>query len=119
MATNKVFEKATKLSLVCTLPATPKSNDPVLIGQIPAVATTDERADGTTSVDTEGVFLLAVEGKDAANANTTVSAGDILYYDTANTVKLNRDGTNGVRFGYALAAIASGQTATIRVKLGY
>lgn len=119
MAKNKVFDRGTKLSLVCTLPASPKSGDPVLIGQIPAVAVTDERTDGTTSVDTEGVFDLAVEGKDAANANTTVSAGDILYYDNANTVKLNRDGTNGVRFGYALEALASGANGTIRVKLGY
>jgi len=34
-------------------------------------------------------------------------------------VKLNKDNTNGVRFGYALAAVSSGATATIRVKLGY
>jgi len=119
MAKNMVFADGTKLSVVCSLPATPKSGDPVLIGQIPAVAVTDERTDGTTSVDTEGVWLLAVEGKDAANANIAVAAGDILYYDTANTVKLNKDGTNGVRFGYALAAVTSGATATIRVKLGY
>lgn len=119
MAKNMVFERGTKFSAVCSLPAAPKSGDPVLIGQIPAVAVTDERADGTTSVDTEGVWNLAVEGKDAANANIAVAAGDILYYDTANTVKLNKDGTNGVRYGYALAAITSGATATIRVKLGY
>lgn len=119
MAGNKVFDRGVALSLVCTQPATPKSGDPVLVGQIPGVATTDERADGTTSVDCEGVFDLAVEGKDAANANTAVAAGDIVYYDTANTVKLNKDGTNGVRFGYALEAITSGATATIRVKLGY
>jgi predicted RecA/RadA family phage recombinase len=119
MAENKVFESGVKLSLICTQPATPKSNDPVLCGQIPGVAVTDERADGTTSVHTEGVFNLSVEGKDAANANIAVAAGDILYYDTANTVKLNKDNTNGVRFGYALAAITSGATAIIRVKVGY
>lgn len=119
MAKNMVFERGTKFSAVCSQPATPASGDPVLVGQIPAVATTDERADGTTSVDTEGVWLLAVEGKDAANANIAVAAGDILYYDAANTVKLNKDNTNGVRFGYALAAVTSGATATIRVKLGY
>lgn len=120
MAKNMVFERGTKFSAVCTQPATPVSGDPVLIGQIPAVAVANERAaDGTTSVDTEGVWLLAVEGKDAANANIAVAAGDVLYYDAANTVKLNKDVTNGVRFGYALAAVTSGATATIRVKLGY
>jgi predicted RecA/RadA family phage recombinase len=119
MAKNMVFERGTKFSAVCSQPASPKSGDPVLIGQIPAVATTDERADGTTSVDTEGIWELAVEGKDAANANTAVNVGDVLYYDAANTVKLNKDNTNGVRFGYALAAVSSGATATIRVKVGY
>ena len=93
--------------------------DPVLVGEIPGVALTDERADGTTTVDMEGVFDLAVEGKDAANANTTMSVGDVVYYDAANTIKLNRDDTNGVRFGYALEALASGASGTIRVKVGY
>lgn len=119
MAKNKIFAEGDQLSLVCSQPATPKSGDPVLVGQVPGVALTDERADGTTSVDTKGVFDLPVEGKDAANANTTVSVGDIVYYDSVNTIKLNRDNTNGVRFGYALAALASGASGTIRVKVGY
>lgn len=119
MAKNKVFHNGRQLSLVCSAPATPESGDPVLVGQIPGVALTDERADGTTSVDMEGVFDLAVEGKDSANANTAVAAGDIVYYDAANTIKLNKDSTNGVRYGYALEAIASGQNAVIRVKVGY
>lgn len=119
MARNKIFDRGVQLSAVCTQPATPASGDPVLVGQMPGVALTDERADGTTSVDFEGVFDLAVEGKDAANANTAVAVGDILFYDSVNTVKLNKDQTNGVRFGYALEAITSGATSTIRVRLGY
>ena len=119
MAKNKIFHDGRQISAVCSQPATPKSGDPVLVGQIPGVALTDERTDGTTSVDTQGIFDLAVEGKDAANANTTVSVGDVVYYDSANTIKLNRDNTNGVRFGYALAALASGASGTIRVKVGY
>jgi predicted RecA/RadA family phage recombinase len=119
MARNKIFDRGVQLSAVCSQPATPKSGDPVLVGQMPGVALTDERTDGTTSVDFEGVFDLVVEGKDAANANIAVAAGDIVYYDTANTIKLNKDGTNGVRFGYALEAITSGQSDTIRVRLGY
>lgn len=119
MAKNKIFHDGRQLSLACTQPASPKSGDPVLVGQIPGVALTDERADGTTSVDTQGVFDLVVEGKDAANANTAVAAGDIVFYDSANTIKLNKDGTNGVRFGYALEALSSGASGTIRVKVGY
>jgi predicted RecA/RadA family phage recombinase len=117
MATNKVFDEGDQLSLVCSDPAVPKSGDPVLVGQIPGVALTAERADGTTSVDTEGVFLLSVKGVDGAG-NSAVAAGDIIYYVAADTPKLSKKAT-GVRFGYALAAVTSGQTATIRVKLGY
>jgi predicted RecA/RadA family phage recombinase len=118
MAKNMVFERGTKLSLVCSQPATPASGDPVLFGQLPAVAVTDERADGTTSVDTEGVWEMSVQGADGAG-NAAIAAGDIIYYDSAATVKLNKDATNGVRWGYALAAVSSGATSTIRVKVGY
>jgi predicted RecA/RadA family phage recombinase len=117
MAKNMVFEHGTKFSAVCSDPGTPKSGDPVLIGQIPAVATTNERADGTTSVDTEGVWSLSVKGVDGSG-NSAVAAGDIIYYVAADTPKLSKKAT-GVRYGYALDAVTSGSTATIRVKLGY
>jgi predicted RecA/RadA family phage recombinase len=117
MAKNQVFANGTKLSMVCTDPAIPKSGDPVLIGQIPAVATTDERADGTTSIDTQGVWNLSVKGVDGSG-NSAVAAGDIIYYVAADTPKLSKKAT-GVRYGYATAAITSGSTATIPVKLGY
>jgi predicted RecA/RadA family phage recombinase len=117
MAKNMVFADGTKLSAVCSDPAIPASGDPVIIGQVPAVATTNERSDGTTSVDTAGVWNLSVKGVDGSG-NSAVAAGDILYYVAADTPKLSKKAT-GVRFGYALAAITSGQTATIRVKLGY
>lgn len=117
MAKNKVFDRGTKLSLVCSDPTTPASGNPVLIGQIPAVAVTDERADGTTSVDTEGVFDLSVKGVDGSG-NSAVAVGDILYYVAADTPKLSKKAT-GVRYGYALEAVASAATTTIRVKLGY
>lgn len=118
MATNEIFDDGKVLSVVCSLPVTPTSGAPVLVGQLPGVALTDERTDGTTSVQFEGVFDLAVEGANGAG-NVAVAVGDIVYYDTAATVKINKDVTNGVRFGYALEALASGATGTIRVKLGY
>lgn len=117
MAKNLVYADGEKLSVVCSDPTTPKSGDPVLIGQIPAVATTNERADGTTSVDTAGVWNLSVKGVDGSG-NSAVAAGDILYYVAADTPKLSKKAT-GVRYGYAMAAITSGSTATIPVKLGY
>ena len=118
MATNQVLERADQMSVVCTAPATPASGDPVLFGQRPGVALTDERTDGETTVKFSGSYLLSVEGANNAG-NTAVAAGDILYYDAAATVKINKDNTNGVRFGYAGAEVASGATAIIEVIIGY
>ena len=117
MAKNQVFDEGDQLSLVCTDPATPKSGDPVLVGQIPGVALTDERADGTTSVCTEGVFRLSVKGVNGSG-NTAIAAGDIVTYVAGDTPKLGVK-ASGVRFGYALDPVTSGSTTTIRVKLGY
>lgn len=117
MATNEVFEDGTQLSLVCTNPTTPASGGPVICGQIPGVAETDERSDGTTSVKTRGVFNLSVKGVDGSG-NAAIAAGDIVYYVSADTPKLSVK-TTGVRFGYALEPVVSGATTTIRVKLGY
>lgn len=122
MATNQVFDEADQLSVVCTQPATPASGDPVLFGQMPGVALTDEGDGGNaataTSVKFSGVYEFEVKGENNAG-NTAIAAGDILYYDSAATVKINKDNTNGVRFGYAMAAVDSGATATIAVRIGY
>ena len=117
MAKNRKFADGRKLSLVATDPATQVSGDPLLVGQLPGVALTNERADGTTSVDTEGVYNLSVKGVDQVG-NSAVAPGDIIYYVAADTPKLSKKNT-GVRYGYALEAVASGSTATIAVRLGY
>lgn len=116
MAKNIVFEDGTQLALVATDPTTPASGDPVVIGQIPGVALIAEAADGVTTVKTDGVATLSVKGTNGSD--TAVAAGDVLYYVSANTPKLSKT-TSGVRFGYALEAVTSGATATIRVKIGY
>lgn len=121
MAKNAVYGTGRYLSVVATDPATPASGDPVLVGQLPGVATVDEgdggNASGNVSIDTAGVYNLSVKGVDGSG-NAAVSAGDILYYVTADTPKLSKKAT-GVRFGYALEAVGSSQTATIAVKVGY
>jgi predicted RecA/RadA family phage recombinase len=99
-------------SAVCTQPATPASDNPVLVGQIPGVVVTDERADGTTVVQTDGIFLLSVKGENNAGA-VAVAIGDILYYEAGASRKINKDNVAGVRFGYALATITSGATVVI------
>jgi predicted RecA/RadA family phage recombinase len=118
MAINEVFEDGEQMSVVCSSPATPASGDPVLVGQIPGVALTAERTDGTTTITTKGVYNLSVKGENAGG-NSAVAVGDILYYEAGQTPPVNKDATNGVRFGYAMAAVGSGLTATIAVKLGY
>lgn len=118
MAKNIVQEHGNDLYVAVTAPATPVSGDPVLLGQLPGVALTDEQADGKTSIKTNGTATLLVKGETTTDA--AIAAGDIVYYDAAATPhKINKDNTNGVRFGYALEAVASGATATILVKIGY
>lgn len=118
MAKNRVHAVGNHISAAATDPATPASGDPLIVGLLPGVALTDERADGTTSIQTNGVFNLSVKGVITGPANQAVAVGDILYYSSGHTPKLDKD-TAGVRFGYALATVTSGATATIAVKIGY
>ncbi|MGI5233851.1 capsid cement protein [Actinoallomurus sp. CA-142502] len=117
MATNITHEDGDCLDLVCTDPAVPASGDPVRVGQLPGVAQTKERADGTTSVKLNGTATFSVKGVDGSG-NAAVAVGDLLYYVDADTPKLSKKAT-GVRFGYALGAVTSGATASIEVKIGY
>ena len=94
-----------------------ESGDPGAVGQIPFVALGDENTtSGEASVQTDGVYRLAVYGHDGSS-NAAVAAGDIVYWDNTNG-ELDVD-TGGVRFGYALEAVTSGATTTINVKVGY
>lgn len=114
MAETQVFDDG-PLSVVCTNPATPASGDPVRFGSFTGVALTDERADGTTTVDfRENVWDLSVKAIDGGG-NSAVAVGDAIYYVDADTPKLSKKNT-GYLFGFALEAIDAGQTATIRIK---
>lgn len=116
MAKNRYQGTGRKISAAATDPATPASGDPVIVGQIAGVALTAERADGTTSIDTAGVYNLSVKGIDGGG-NSAVAVGDKIYYVTGDTPKLSKK-NSGVFFGYALGTVTSGATATIPVKLG-
>jgi predicted RecA/RadA family phage recombinase len=120
VAKNQVYADGNQFPVAVTNPVSPVSGDPVVVGQLPGVALTDKDAiTGLTLIKTNGVHLFAVKGENPAGGAVAVAAGDIVYYDAAAAVKLNMDNTNGVRFGYALDAVSSGATATIRVKVGY
>jgi predicted RecA/RadA family phage recombinase len=122
MATNLYMNDGRYITGAATQPATPVSGDPVLLGQIPGVALTDEaeggNASGQITIDTGGVYNLSVEGVNNGG-NSAVAIGDIIYYEAGEDPPLNKDATSGVRFGYALGTVGSGQTATIPVKVGY
>lgn len=119
MATNLHMAEGRYLTGAATAPATPVSGDPVLLGDIPGIALTDEgdggNATGEITIDTSGVYNLEVVGEDGAGS-AAVAIGDIVYYDGG---EINADVTNGTRYGYALGAVASGATTEIAVKIGY
>lgn len=117
MATNIRYEQGDQLAVACTDPATPASGDPVLLGQLPGVALIDEGTDGLTTVKFNGVADLSVKGYNGS-ANAAIAAGDKVYYKTGATPVLDVD-SSGVYFGIALAAVASGATTTIPVRIGY
>lgn len=115
MATNRIYERGRQFPATPTAPGSPTSGSPVLIGQLPGVALTGPHADDTVTVQTDGVFELAVTGNDGDPA--AIAAGDIVYAN-ASTAALSANDA-GVRFGYALAPVASGATTTVPVKIGY
>lgn len=119
MAANRTRVRGRQI-LVAPTDGGVNSGDPMVVGQIPGVALYNKDANGNTVIDRLGVYNLSVKGANNAG-NVAVAAGDIIYYNSAATPKLNKDSVTAgnVRFGYALAAITSGATATIEVAIGY
>lgn len=119
MAKNRKFANGRQLSLVCADPAVPVSGDPVRFGEIGAVALTDERTDGTTTVDFgPAVYRLNVHDNLAGG----VLVGQKIYYeDTAHgspATKLGNQVTGAEGFfGYAMQALGNGVTGVIDVLL--
>lgn len=116
MAINRKRSEGRKLSVVCTHPTTPVSGGPVRIGPLAGVALTDERADGTTTVDFAGVYALSVKAV-GDGGNSAVAVGDNIYYVDADTPVLSKKATAQALLGTALEAISSGATATILVRV--
>lgn len=115
MATNQNYAEGDEL-LVPVASGT-LSGAPVVVGQMPGIALTDRDANGNASVDFDGVYTVSVKGIDGSG-NKAIAYGDILYYTTADTPPVSVKAT-GVRFGYAMAAVTSGATASIAVRIGY
>ena len=110
MALNYVYEGN---SVKLPVSAGGVSGDPELVGDLAAVLLQDSDDSDEAVCALEGVFELSVTGADNAG-DVAVSIGDKIYMDGGT---LNKDGTDGTLFGYALDTVGSGSTATIPVKL--
>jgi predicted RecA/RadA family phage recombinase len=119
MALNQKFNHGDQFTVpetVVDAPATVTSGAPVVLGQLPAVALTDPQTDSAgvdqVTVKTNGVYEFTVTG--AAGA---IAAGDLVYINTTTGALSNTN--TGVRFGYALGAVANAASTPIDVKIGY
>ena len=116
MAKNRV-EAGTGKTTTGTVLASAKSGDPACIGQIPGVCAIDADSNNQAPNYLDGVFSVSVKGVNSGG-NSAVAEGDILYYNSGHTPKIDKDNT-GVRWGYARGTVGSGSTATINAQVGY
>lgn len=124
MAPNQIFEHGRHLSLVASHPTTPASGKPLRVGQMTGVAAVNESAGGNasgfTSIDFgPAVYDLSVKGVDDAG-NVAVAVGDQLFYvdsDIGSGTGFLSKKLSGYFYGFALEAVDSGATDTIRVLL--
>ena len=122
MAANLIQNGNPDVKVRLTVGSTIESGDPVEINYLHGVAITDynaPNADGKATVRLPGitcVYDMLVEAVDGSG-NSAVAVGDRIFYDTAATIKLNKDVTNGLLFGYALETITSGSSDTIHVAM--
>ena len=117
MAKNSgAIEQAHPINLNLAVGAGTVAGDVKLLNEMVVYAQTDRDASGNAVVTLpcRHVQRVAVHGADNAG-DVAVAVGDKLYYDTD---EINKDSTNGKAFGYALDAVDSGATATIRVGFG-
>ena len=107
MAKNRVFEDGKQLTLPVI--AGTVSGSPVIAGMIPGVALTDRAADGTATVQTDGVFNVSVTGAIA-------SVGLPVYITSATGALVTAPAAGVQLFGHALATKGAG-AGTIPVRI--
>lgn len=113
----QVHEVGDQLWRKLTQPASGgKVGDPGLVGDRPCVLLTDQDSNGFATCKFNGSYRLSVKGENGAGS-AAIAVNAPVYYDAAGTPKVNADNTNGVRFGTAIEAVASGATTTIVVDL--
>lgn len=93
------------------------SGDLVIYGDLVGVALNDyDDVNDEIVIDTEGGYELPVNAQTSANpqVNSAIEVGDWLFYDVTNT-EINKG--PGIAVGQALEAVATGEEATIGIKL--
>lgn len=113
MATNTKYQEAR--TLTCAVASGVVSGDVCAVGEMVGVAQTNRDSNGNAAVDFGGAYNLSVKGVDDAG-NIAIAAGDPIFFVSGDTPKLSAKRT-GLFVGYALAAVTSGSTSTIAVKL--
>lgn len=93
--------------------------DPCLVGDRPGYLLTDQDDDGMATVKFCGSFRVNAHAV-TAGGNSAIAPGDVVYYDAspgADNPNINKDVTNGVRFGVAAEALTSAGKGVIVVDL--
>lgn len=115
---NKEHDEGASLSL--PVPEGTSSGDPVLIGDqgLIGTAATDRDSDGNATVELapSPVYRQSVLGEDKEEEGLAIEIGDKVFLDEG---VLNGDSENGTFYGWALDAVVSEATTTIRVKLAH
>ncbi|GIK63861.1 MAG: hypothetical protein BroJett018_16550 [Chloroflexota bacterium] len=113
MATNVKYDRGSNVRLELTVGASQTKGSVILISQMPVFLLEASDSANKAPCILPGSFVaeLAVTGANAGG-NSAVAVGDRLYKDGT---EINKDATNGVSIGYALATVGSGATATIQV----
>jgi predicted RecA/RadA family phage recombinase len=110
--TNENFDRGDQINVAVASGVV--SGDPVMIGGMAGIAmTTRDATLGTATVKRRGVDTFSVKGVNDAG-NVAVAALDPIYYLDGDTPKLSKK-ASGKFFGYALATVGSGSTASIQV----
>ena len=92
-------------------PSTFSVGTPVVVSSLPAVAMTSSSAAG----DNATIWTYGIYDNMSVTNSAAVNIGDFLFHDGTTLTDDNSDN----RWGYALEAIGSAGTSSIRVKVGY
>ncbi|GAA2346883.1 capsid cement protein [Dactylosporangium salmoneum] len=116
MAKNISREIGNQLAVTVSHPTSPKAGDPVRWGDKAGVALADkDTKTSKTTVKFDGAATIPVKGVNGGGSSA-VAEGDSLYYVDGDTPAVSKKNT-GKLIGYAMAAVGSGATATIEVRL--